>query len=102
MDLKKIKNPITNLKELLGPRYARTGDCSRCGKCCENEDCEHFSYDDEGLALCAIHPSVTGEPDQRPEACPLFPQAPPIIIDTCGYRFIDKWENDKSLGVKEI
>lgn len=78
-------------------RYERYGQCNRCGWCCSHEDCEHFVPADateEGLAICLIH-------DQRPYRCDVFPSAPPITHDKCGYWFFDTVTN-KKLGYKEV
>jgi len=66
------------------PRYKRMGKCIRCGACCQNEDCEHFTMLPSGKAYCKIHKSKN-----RPNKCKWFPQVPPIIFKTCGYYFID-------------
>lgn len=67
--------------------------------CCTTEDdgnpCEHLSYDDEGLALCAIY-------ENRMDRCKNFPAAPPVMITECSYRFRDTWNGDKELGPKEV
>lgn len=85
-------------------RYVLKGSCNRCGKCCEVEDdglpCEHLSYDEEGLAVCAIY-------EDRWPRCHNFPAAPPIMIDECSYYFLDTWDEDKkegmrTVGVKEV
>ena len=67
------------------PRYERKGKCLQCGWCCKHEDCEHFKDN-----MCLIH----DDPD-RPEKCKLFPAAPPVLHEGCGYYFLDKWNNDK-------
>jgi hypothetical protein len=78
-------------------RYNRGGGCKRCGKCCLNEDCEHLQFEEDGTATCLIF----GKPE-RPKRCILFPQLPPIIIEGCGYYFIDKWEKNHRLGYMEV
>lgn len=82
--------------ELPFPRYDRRGKCVRCGHCCLNENCEHFEIIGD-LANCKIIDSL-----DRPLKCKLFPEMPPILFDTCGYYFLDKWENNKKLPVGEI
>jgi len=75
-------------------RYKRKGKCNRCGECCRNESCEHF--EDGTVAVCKIHNQ------KRPMRCKWFPQAPPIIFSGCGYYFLDTWENNRIVGVKEV
>lgn len=49
--------------------------------------CEHLDW--EGvIAICKIYVS-------RPPRCKLFPQAPPILAETCGFYFLDTWENNR-------
>jgi len=87
---------IANHGELPTPRYVRKGKCIQCGKCCLNEDCNHLEFQD-GKAVCLIF----GKPE-RPLRCIRHPQLPPIIIEGCGYYFIDRWENDRKLGYMEV
>jgi hypothetical protein len=77
-------------------RYERRGECIRCGKCCLNEDCDYYTHDGE-KATCLIFGK-----DERPMRCIWHPQLPPIIIEGCGYYFIDTWNNDKKLGYNEV
>jgi len=72
-------------------RYVRRGECKKCGSCCVNEDCEHFDF-----PLCTIHDK------ERPDKCGWFPQAPPIIFEKCGYYFLDTWEDNRVVGVKQV
>lgn len=67
----------------MNPRYERRGACVQCGTCCLTEDCEHFENN-----RCLIF----GMPS-RFDKCTSHPQAPPIMIKTCGYYFYDTWEN---------
>ena len=69
-------------------RYIRKGQCVRCGKCCLNENCEYLELGE--LSTCKIYNN-----DKRPDKCRTFPQAPPITIDSCGYYFLDTWENNR-------
>jgi len=83
------------------PRYSRQGECIRCGWCCMHEGtdggpCEHLKKEGE-IYTCLLFNS----PD-RPQKCGLFPSAPPILHKGCGYYFIDRWDGNKRLGVKEI
>jgi len=73
--------------DLMKRRYIRTGECVRCGQCCEREDCEHFEGGNP--ATCKIHDK------ERPPMCELFPMAPPILFKGCGYGFIDTWEDNR-------
>jgi len=78
------------------PRYERRGQCNRCGQCCVNEGCEHFTPATDGsLATCHIH-----DQDREPK-CVDFPQLPPILFEGCGYWFYDRWE-DKELRFREV
>ena len=79
------------------PRYKLVGECTRCGACCEAEDCEHFSRDVNGVAGCAIF----GQPG-REEKCTDYPYNPPVIFKTCGYRFVDTLEGDRVLDVHKV
>jgi hypothetical protein len=67
------------------PRYERLESCARCGRCCAGIECEHLEYDGEGLAVCAIYDS----PD-RPAFCDEWPIGPPVMFDTCGFRWRDR------------
>lgn len=73
--------------DLKRPRYIRKGKCNRCGWCCEYRVCDHLTYED-GVAICGIYEDHPGE-------CQRFPQAPPILTETCGFYFLDTWENNK-------
>lgn len=89
--------PLPSIPDIHSPRYEARGECRRCGACCKVEDdgkpCKHLSFED-GRAVCSIY-------DSRFDRCRNFPSAPPVMIDTCGYRFYDTWE-DRELGPKEI
>lgn len=87
--------PLGNLPDIHSPRYEIRGECNRCGICCELEGCEHLERDEEGLAVCSIYA-------ERMDMCKNFPAAPPIMIESCGYRFCDKWDSNRELGPKEI
>jgi len=84
-------------------RYKRQGQCIRCGVCCltEGKDggpCKYLKLAGGGKqASCLLinHP-------ERPQKCKIFPQAPPILIDTCGYYFLDTWEEDRIVRVREV
>lgn len=76
-------------------RYSRHGECIQCGKCCLTENCEYLSWEDD-KAVCLIH-----DDPGYPEKCKLHPQSPPILIEGCGYYFIDDIEN-RRLGVHEV
>jgi len=77
----------------LKKRYARKGDCIRCGMCCINENCEHFVMGKKTeIATCEIY-----ESPNRPLRCKLFPEMPPILFESCGYYFLDAWENNKKV-----
>lgn len=78
-------------------RYIRKGKCNRCGQCCVNEDCEYLKWEKDRTTTCLIF----SEKD-RPLKCKWFPQSPPIIFENCGYYFLDTWENNRVVGVKEI
>jgi len=72
-----------------GLRYLRQGQCDRCGWCCEQRVCpDYLRYDKEGKAVCTIYP-------QHPGECQRFPQAPPILVESCGFYFLDTWENNR-------
>jgi len=75
-------------------RYIRQGECNRCGQCCINEDCEYFEMGEP--ATCKIHDK------ECPPKCEWFPQAPPIIFEKCSYYFLDTWEDNRVVGVKEV
>lgn len=70
------------------PRYIRKGQCNRCGWCCEYHGCPHLQYDGGGKAVCPIYKN-------RPKRCRVFPEAPPILHEGCGYYFIDTWDNNR-------
>jgi hypothetical protein len=79
-------------------RYIRKGKCKRCGTCCLDENCEYFELNKKtGIATCKIFNS-----SERPLRCKWFPQAPPILIEKCGYYFIDTWENNRVVKAKEV
>ena len=73
--------------EKIKPRYIRDGKCNRCGWCCEYHGCDKVIYED-GLAICSIYKN-------RPQRCVVFPEAPPILHEGCGYHFLDTYENNK-------
>ncbi len=79
-------------------RYIRFGRCNRCAWCCpgerEGEYCKELEWRDN-LPICKIY-------ENRPESCKLFPEAPPILTDKCGYFFVDTWNNCKKLKPKEV
>jgi len=75
-------------------RYIRKGKCNRCGECCINEDCEHLIWESD-IAICLIYKN-------RFDRCKWFPQAPPILIEKCGYYFLDTWENNRIVKAKEV
>jgi hypothetical protein len=85
------------IEQLPKPRYVRKGQCNRCGKCCLNEDCDHLEWLENGKANCKIFGKK-----ERPLRCGWFPQLPPIIIEGCGYYFIDRWNNNKKLKEFEV
>ena len=76
-------------------KYTRHGKCLQCGTCCLTEDCEYLTWEGE-MAVCLIH----DEPDY-PIKCKLHPQAPPILIEGCGYYFYEEIEGRK-VGVHEV
>ncbi len=78
------------------PRYIRKGKCIQCGACCQNENCEFLKFDGKKWQ-CLIHSN-----SNRPQRCKSFPQVPPIIFKTCGYYFLDKWNNNKIIKPGEI
>jgi len=78
----------------MGLRYERQGECKRCGQCCVSEDCVDFVMGEP--ATCMIHDK------ERPPKCEWFPEAPPIIFGKCGYYFLDTWEDNRIVGVKEV
>jgi len=71
------------------PRYARQGTCRRCGWCCEYHGCELLRYEN-GLAVCPVY-------DTRPPRCVVFPEAPPILNEKCGYYFLDLWDKNRKV-----
>ena len=76
-------------------RYIRKGQCNRCGICCLTEDCEYLEMNK--IATCKIY-----NDNERQDKCKTFPQAPPITIDECGYYFLDTWENNRIVRVREV
>jgi hypothetical protein len=80
-------------------RYRRVGECIRCGRCCANEDCEHFTPATETEpAICAIW----GDPE-RELKCTEWPPNPPIVIEGCGYKFVDRVDEERGeLGYREL
>ena len=72
------------------PRYKRQGKCNRCGWCCEYHGCPDISYDENYKAICTIY-------NKRPKRCIVFPEAPPILYEGCGFYFLDTWENNKKV-----
>lgn len=46
---------------------------------------------DNGLAICTIYDKREGT---RPE-CIVFPEAPPILVESCGFYFLDTWQNNR-------
>lgn len=73
-------------------RYIRQGKCIQCGWCCLKEDppCEYLEYDIEnGKYIC----TVFDEPEKRHVRCGMYPDAPPILHEGCGYSFYDTWED---------
>ncbi len=83
-------------------RYKRMGKCNRCGACCLAEDppCPHLAWEYKNgkkIAVCKLY----GKPE-RPERCKWFPEAPPIMFKTCGYYFVDTWENNRIVKPGEI
>jgi hypothetical protein len=72
------------------PRYLRKGKCNRCGWCCNYRVCpDHLRFVD-GKAVCLIY-------SKRPAECKRFPQAPPILVESCGFYFLDTWERNKKV-----
>lgn len=76
-------------------RYKRQGKCRSCGKCCLTINCEHFEMGE--IATCKIYDSL-----DRPSDCGLFPEAPPIMIEGCGYYFLDTWENNRIVRERQV
>ena len=72
------------LIDITKPRYELRGECSRCGECCINENCDYLEMKNE-IAICLIY-------KDRFERCRLFPANPPIMFKNCSYYFWDKWE----------
>ena len=70
-------------------KYLRFGECKRCGFCCGQKRCPDFAWVD-GVAVCKVY----GNGDM-PVACKLYPENPPILTDSCGYRFVDKLHRRK-------
>lgn len=62
------------------------GTCRRCGKCCENLNCEHLKYERVGKvhgeaheqAVCKIY-------NKRPIGCFMWPLPTTDIPDGCGF-----------------
>jgi len=75
-------------------RYERRGKCNRCGWCCIEEECDQLAWKDD-IAICKIY-------KDRFNHCRWFPQAPPILIEKCGYYFLDTWENNRIVKAKEV
>ncbi len=78
----------------------RHGECNRCGSCCYNFDgkhnsgskgelqpCKYLSFDDDGLAVCALY----GKPE-RPKRCINFPPKRDLTNKhlNCGYSWTEK------------
>lgn len=89
--------------------FIRSGSCLRCGKCCIAYDkhpleggkkipCKHLSFDEKGIATCAIHE------EKRPQVCidnPIYP-TPCMVPDakeTCGYTWV---VNDKLIKANAL
>lgn len=70
-------------------RYKKQGECNRCGWCCRYHGCE-FVVMEEGKAVCLIY-------DDRPNRCKVFPEAPPILHEGCGFYFLDTCEKNKKV-----
>ncbi len=75
-------------------RYIRQGSCKRCGKCCLTTDCGYFEMGE--IANCKIHDK------ERPIDCELFPEAPPIMFEDCGFYFLDTREDNRIVKPMEI
>lgn len=73
--------------EKVKPRYIRQGKCNRCGWCCDYHGCSDVKRID-GKAICTIY-------EKRPLRCVVFPEAPPILIESCGFYFLDTWEDNR-------
>lgn len=73
--------------EKVKPRYIRKGECKRCGWCCKYHNCDDLIFVD-GLAICSIQ-------ETKPMRCVVFPEAPPILHEGCGYHFLDTYENNR-------
>ncbi len=67
----------------------RTGDCHRCGLCCELiYKCPFLGRDSQNLPYCRIYG------DLRPANCRNYPfDAIDSEVDTCGYRFTKQGES---------
>ena len=78
-------------------RYVRKGRCRRCGFCClggkKNEPCEHLAWQGT-TAVCCIY-------GRHPWGCGVFPEAPPILSEACGYWFVDTWTK-RRLAAREV
>lgn len=61
----------------------RTGDCHRCGLCCELvHRCPFLGKDGENLPYCRIYGNL------RPASCHIYPfDSVDSEIDQCGFRF---------------
>jgi len=77
---------LTSIK-FPNPRYIRKGKCNRCGWCCLQDNCEYLMWNGD-ITFCKIY-------KDRFLRCRLFPEAPPILNNDCGYYFLDTWENNK-------
>jgi hypothetical protein len=86
---KPIPKRYTSEPKLPHPRYARQGQCNRCGWCCEYHGCKLVRYED-GKAVCSTY-------EERPPRCVVFPEAPPILNPKCGYYFLDLWDNNRKV-----
>ena len=42
-----------------GVPFVRTGECNRCGACCEEQNYPHFSWDAEHKMVCSIGNTLT-------------------------------------------
>ena len=100
-DVKKAKIRYAIALKQSGRRYSRQGQCNRCGQCCMHEGadggpCEHLIKEGDTYT-CLIH-----DDPNKPKKCGLFPELPPILFKTCGYYFIDNWNNNKVLRYMEV
>jgi len=72
-----------NVKFVDGKR--RAGTCKRCGKCCQQSNCQHLIYetvDDQVAYRCDIY-------SRRPLACALWPMPEDEQPDGCGFFYED-------------